>query len=74
LTGRLFDIETNPGLETRWVKDHADRIEAKMLDAVKRFLGTATQPPKESPAEALEPKIPPQAAAASGDAEAQQLI
>lgn len=58
LTGRLYDIETNPGIETRWVKSLADRIEGKMHDHVTSFLASATPPETAAQVET------PQAAAA----------
>ena len=61
LTGRLYDVEINPGLETRWVKSLADRIEAKMLEGVKQFLGPAQDTTSPSPDSAIVPdlKTPP---------------
>jgi len=76
LTGRLFDVEINPGIETRWVKTLADRIEGKMHEAVKNFLGV---PKKEAQADSA---APPEAktlpdddtkpSAPTGDGSAQQ--
>ena len=37
LTGRLFDVEPNPGLETLRVKDLARRIEARIQSAVSDY-------------------------------------
>ena len=79
LTGRLFDIETNPGIETRWVKDLAERIEAKMLEAVKNFLGPAKETDILSADEALSPETKTsdddtRPSAPSGDSEIQQVL